>query len=197
MPFRTLPQGDPMVLEARRLPEPMVLETTRNLPEPLVVAILDKPREREGRTTAALVYGFIYDHPASGAGILVPEGFVSDFASIPAAARFAFLPFGRHAKAAVLHDWLYAVGEPGRRWFADQVFDDAMAELEVDPGMRRTMYQAVHLFGQPAYASAARDWARSWADWRSGELVPLPRPRSDHFSSTWPRPPSPDYRPRT
>jgi hypothetical protein len=195
MPFSTLPPGGaPIVLEATAgviLPEYPV-----HLPEPLVTAILDKPQEREGRTTAVLVYGFAYDHPASGAQILVPEGFVTDFASIPQAAQLVVTPFGRHAKAAVLHDWLYAVGEAGRKWFADQVFDDAMAELGVDAVKRRTMYEAVHLFGGGGYDRAARDWPISWADWNKGEIVPPPKGREAFYVATWAKKPSPGYGPR-
>lgn len=188
MPFKTLPLKDEALAGAEYLP---------SLPEPLVVAVLDEPQmEREGRTTAILVHGFIYDHAQSGAQIVVPENFLTDFASIPRAARFAFPPFGRHAKAAVLHDWLYAVGEPGRKSFADRIFLDAMEELQVDAAARQIMYESVRLFGGGGYDAADEDWRLSWGDWRTGKYHPGPTPdRAQFFVAHWPKKPRPDYDP--
>jgi hypothetical protein len=189
MPFKTLP------------PAPIAggadLEYPPTLPEPLIVAVLDAPHmEREGRTTAILAQGFIYQHAQSGAEIVTPEGFLTDFASIPQAARFAFPPFGRHAKAAVLHDFLYAIGEPHRKAFADRIFLDAMTDLQVNPGKRQIMYEAVHLFGHDGYAAAEADWPHSWGDWRTGEYMPGPLPaRESFFVANWAKPPRPDYDP--
>eukprot|EP01035_Chromulina_nebulosa_P053454 gene53454-73070_t len=74
------------------------LELTVNMPRPLTVAIMDKPQEREGRTTAALVDSFGYADLAQKLEIVVPKTFLTDFASIPGFARAVFSPFGRHAK---------------------------------------------------------------------------------------------------
>lgn len=188
MPFRTLPRPAPTADTAERyLPD---------LPEPLVVAVLDKDEERDGLTTAVLVYGFSYTHPASGAEVAVPAGFVTDFASIPELARSIIEAFGRHAKAAVLHDWLYAVGEPGKKWFADQIFYDAMAELGVDMWRRKIMYQAVHVGGGNGYDNAANDWPTSWADWRTGDPITTGLPaRESSYQAKWLNPPRADYKP--
>lgn len=194
MPFKNLQEAAAGDLESPT-PDLGTLEYTRSLPEPLMVSILDSPLEREGRTTAAVSRAFLYDHPASGARIVVPVGYITDFASIPPVARMAFPPFGRHAKAAVLHDWLYAVGEPNRKWFADQVFRDAMMELQVDPERRDIMYQAVHLFGGGGYGRAETEWRSSWADWRTGERTVAPSVRADHFHARWPRAPHAGYGP--
>ncbi len=166
-----------------------------NLPRPLVVAILDGPQEREGRTTAVVTQSFTYAHPDSGAEISVPEGYVTDFASIPAVARGVFPPFGRHAKAAVLHDWLYQVGEPHRKAFADRIFLDAMKELGVSAARRVPMYAAVRVGGGGAYARAASTWTTGFGNWRTGDPMPPPGAREDYFSSRWPTPPNPGYTP--
>lgn len=182
MPFETLP------------PESKALDKyPEELPDPLVVAVLDKEQERENRTTGVLLYPFQYSHPASGSVIKVPEGFVTDFASIPKLVRFAISPFGRHSKAATLHDWLYAVGEPGRRKFADKIFRDAMAELGVDDLMREIMYRAVRRFGETAYDRAETYWKECWGDWQSGELVAPTTRREDWFSARFIRPPDESY----
>lgn len=190
MPFQTLPHG----VSAAELD---ALEAyPSNLPEPLVAAILHDPMmEREGRTTAILVHGFVYEHEASGARIEVPESFITDFASIPQVVQFAIPPFGRHAKAAVLHDWLYAIGELGKRDFADRIFIDAMAELAVDPKRRAVMHQAVRLFGGGGYEQRDRAWSKSWGNWRTGEYTAAPSPRSDYFQEKWPKPPRNEFRP--
>ncbi len=70
--------------------------------------------------------------------ILVPAGYVTDFASIPRISRLFFSSLGRHAEAAVAHDWLYAFGyrsEDGGEIFADRVFHQAVIDAgEWGPG---------------------------------------------------------------
>lgn len=185
MPFAILPAASTGGLEAYPV----------NMPDPLTVAILDGPEEKEGRTTAILVYAFRYKHPASGAEIHVPAGYITDFASIPAAVRGTFPPFGRHAKAAVLHDWLYLVGEDGQRAFADRVFLDAMAELGVSAVRRNLMYQAVRFGGGGGYGREYRSWDRAFGDWRSGDRTTHAKTREDYYQINWPTKPSPSYRP--
>lgn len=140
------------------------LELTAGMPKPLVVAVLDKAQERDRRTTASLVETFGYRDEIEKLQIVVPRSFLTDFASIPDLARGLFSPFGRHGKAAVVHDWLYAIGEPGLRDTADRVFLHAMAELEVDETAREIMYSAVKVGGKQAWRRAARDWPNTFAD---------------------------------
>lgn len=40
--------------------------------------------------------------------VTVPKGFITDFASVPKKLWGLVGPYGRHTKAAVLHDWLYS-----------------------------------------------------------------------------------------
>lgn len=166
-----------------------------NMPDCLAVAILDGPEEREGRTTAILVYGFRYTHPSSEAQIEVPAGYITDFASIPAAIRGMFPPFGRHAKAAVLHDWLYLVGEPGKRAFADRIFLDAMEELGVSAFRRGVMHRAVRVGGGGGYAREQNGWSKAFGDWRTGDRVTPATAAADHYHTRWAKPPRADYRP--
>ena len=84
----------------------------------------------------------------------VSQNFVSDFASIPPPFDLLINPFGKHAEAAVVHDWLYAVGKGSRtdskekeRKKADVIFYRAMRKQEVDSISSRLMYSAVRLFG--------------------------------------------------
>jgi hypothetical protein len=70
----------------------------------------------------------------------VPPGFVTDFASVPRVVWFWIAPWGRHGRAAILHDFLYQLGaitdvragtmrRPGRLE-ADRIFREAMAVLD-------------------------------------------------------------------
>jgi len=79
--------------------------------------------------------------------ITVPEGFITDGASIP---KFAWSliggPLGRYAPAAVVHDFLYFKFYYRRR-IADEIFYEAMGVLGVPLWKRQTMFWAVRCFG--------------------------------------------------
>ncbi len=81
----------------------------------------------------------------------VSRYFQSDFASIPFPFNRMISPFGRHSEAAIVHDWLYAVGEPGQRKFSDMVFHDVMRMSRVSWLERNIMYASVRLGGAKAY----------------------------------------------
>lgn len=82
--------------------------------------------------------------------ISVPSGFETDFASVPKSLRWVVSPFGRYGKAAVLHDYLYA-NAIGTKEYADDIFNEAMKVLGVNPLTRWVMYTAVRLFGRGNY----------------------------------------------
>jgi len=177
MPFyRTRPVAAPAAPDVRAL-----LAFPPDMHLPLIVSVLDASMEIEGRTTAALMETFGYQDTAERLDIELPGCFRTDFASIPSWARAIFPPFGRHAKAAVLHDWLYAIGEPGRKDIADRVFKHAMTELSVPAWRIFVMYWAVRLGGGKGYASAAKDWQSSFADGETGDLMGPLWPRETAF----------------
>jgi hypothetical protein len=110
-----------------------------------------RPRLRDGRCVWALSTPLIYAAGPAGAAVIVPAGYVTDLASIP---RFAwslgFAPDGPWAKAAVVHDYLYATrGLSGRysRAQADGILDQAMAALGVPAWRRAVIWAAVRLGG--------------------------------------------------
>jgi hypothetical protein len=92
--------------------------------------------------------------------IVVPERFVTDFASIPKALRIIFDVNGRSRRAAVLHDYLYCARSlyGFTRREADDLFLTAMVAEKVGFFERRTMHAGVRAGG--------------WAHWkkRSGML---------------------------
>jgi hypothetical protein len=85
---------------------------------------------------------YYLDRP-DGPTIQVVAGFTTDFASVPRPLWWFAGPWGRHGRAAIVHDWLYQRGtiEPdpshapgsGRRpdrAEADQIFLEAMEVLD-------------------------------------------------------------------
>lgn len=82
--------------------------------------------------------------------IRVPVGTVTDLASVPRILWVIFPPHGRYAKAAIVHDYLYAQGIGTKAW-ADLVFLESMEVLGVPKVRRKLMYCAVRLFGRGNY----------------------------------------------
>ena len=127
--------------------------------EPLVVKI----HQRDARPVE-LVEGFAYlvgFDPKRA--IEVKAGFATDGASVPRPFTAFIRPWGRHGKAAVLHDWLYrwagwrAVWRTfmpdarNARHAADLVFLEAMAVLHVPLHRRLLIYAAVRAGGWVAW----------------------------------------------
>ncbi|MGA1342703.1 MAG: DUF1353 domain-containing protein, partial [Hyphomonas sp.] len=80
-------------------------------------------------------------------------------------------PFGRHAPAAVLHDYLYAIGQKKARALADRLFLNAMREAGVPAIRRSVMYRMVRLFGAGGYG-LQEDW--KFVDTETGEDIDPP-----------------------
>lgn len=117
-----------------------------------------------GDGTWTLVEPLIHDGPAGS--FTVPAGFVTDFASVPRLLWSVIAPTGRHSRAAVIHDFLYAtkppvsyqkddvsVRMPLARSQADSAFYWAMIGDEVPKARAWVMWAAVRLFGWKAWNS--------------------------------------------
>jgi hypothetical protein len=85
------------------------------------------------------------DYRHDGASVIVPEGFVTDLASVPRILWAIFPPFGRYTEAAVVHDYLYRI-EADRKE-ADKEFYYIMRDEGVKKWKAKLMYWAVRLFG--------------------------------------------------
>lgn len=88
-----------------------------------------------------------------GEEIVVPAGFIFDGASIYRPLWSILHPMGRYRNAALIHDYLYRTGIVSRAR-ADEIFLEAMEELEVPWRRRRLMYRAVRLFGRESHNAA-------------------------------------------
>ena len=104
-----------------------------------------------GERTWKVARGFRYYVGAEGSAdfIDVPEGFETDFASVPQPFWNIFPPDGEYTQAAVLHDYLYNQRRVhGRsRAACDGIFLEAMKVLKVGYLQRWTIYLAVRSFG--------------------------------------------------
>lgn len=83
--------------------------------------------------------------------IVVPSGFVTDFASVPRAPVVYFMAGNANRKGAVLHDWLYSLKchEPYNRSDADAVLYEAGMLSELPQWRVYSMWLAVRMFGMP------------------------------------------------
>ena len=100
---------------------------------------------------------FIYEVGSLGSGdkIVVPAGFVTDFASVPRP-FWSILPrIGKHASASIVHDYLYFSHEKTREE-ADDIFYEGMIILGVDQWRASTMRNAVKFFGGKSYEKSER-----------------------------------------
>jgi len=82
--------------------------------------------------------------------IVVPKGFVTDFASTPRALWAVLPPFGTYQLAAVVHDFLYW-DQGCTREQADDLLRVAMFESKVESAKRDVIWQAVRRFGGTAW----------------------------------------------
>jgi Protein of unknown function (DUF1353) len=101
--------------------------------------------------TATLLARLLYYSAVLGRVIEVPEGFWTDFASVPRL-PIVFLLFGGRAQSeAVLHDYLYRIGSGATQAEADRVFLEAMTVEHKPRWIRYTMYWGVRLNGMWAF----------------------------------------------
>jgi hypothetical protein len=159
-----------------------------------IILIPDENRENRRVAALAATFGFVAQlSNRKKIAVAVPQGYVTDFASIPGFVQWLISPFGKHSEAAVVHDWLYTLGDKkdkkGRR-LADLTFKRALKIVGVGWFRRNIMYLAVRVGGGSGYG------LESDYDFRDLEKLkrrdPLPDRRM--FATTWkeadiPKPP--------
>ena len=90
-----------------------------------------------------------YYYKTSRGVIRVPKGFRTDYASVPRILRNIINSYGKHGRAAVVHDWLYSnqCKIDITREEADKIFSEIMKECGVGSIKRNLMYRMVRIFG--------------------------------------------------
>lgn len=111
--------------------------------------------EANGRE-ARLIREFVVITPTKEK-IVIPDGFVTDFASVPRIFWRIIPPWGEYSPAAVVHDYLYLVGTL-KRGVVDKIFLQIMTQLGVSLWKRQVMYIAVRIAG-----------SRGWNRYRKNE----------------------------
>ncbi len=99
-------------------------------------------------------YAYCFDETSEL--ILVPSGFVTDLASIPVIARVAYNP-ADYAEAAVVHDYLYAIGEADWRKKSDRIFRAILRETNHSTRRAEVLFRAVRMGGESGYG-LKDDW---------------------------------------
>ncbi len=108
----------------------------------LLVRVLADERNGQGLFEVAVPFTFDLGFLGSGETVLVPAGFVTDFASIPWFARWLLPISGKVAKAALLHDYMLALYDPR----APSAFAEALEVAGVGPIRRWIMVAGVRLW---------------------------------------------------
>ena len=99
-----------------------------------------------------LLSDLVYQSEILKGGVLVPKGFVTDFASVPRV-PIAYMLFGDRAhREAVVHDFLYQK-HVVKKSVADKVFLEAMKARGKKRAIRWAMYMGVVLGGRSSYKS--------------------------------------------
>jgi hypothetical protein len=127
-----------------------------------------------------LVRDMVYEIFDSNESIVVPIGFVTDFASAPQALwSLGVSPHGRYSRAAIIHDYLYW-SQVCTKEEADNIMLLAMIESEVSSGERFLMYRGVDFGGNPS-------WEENKADRGKGlpRVVPEALMLSAPPNATW------------
>ena len=117
----------------------------------LAVALFSD-RKVENRQVGVLLEDYFYCHNETGNVYRAPVGLETDFLSIPELAQHAIRPKD-FMEAGVVHDWLYAVGEPGKKAVADDIFHHILIEQGAGLVNRNVMYKAVRWFGKSSYGT--------------------------------------------
>lgn len=108
--------------------------------------------------------------------VIVPKGFITDFASVPRI-PFAYLLFGSMGNyAAVLHDGLYNASDLVKttdydterpyiydRAFADTAFYLGLIERKIPAWKAKMMYWGVRWKGGQFYKAKPNEWQRDYA----------------------------------
>ncbi|MFJ6024241.1 DUF1353 domain-containing protein [Brevundimonas sp. NPDC092305] len=158
---------------------PHYVSAAMEVGEPGLVQILLRDQRIGGNRASVLAADLLYCYPPTGEVIIVPAGYVTDFASVPDGLGRVLEQYGDSIEAAIVHDWLYAVGEPGRKAWADDLFRYALAEQGVTATDRWTKWIGVTVGGGRSYGNASEWDERFWSKDGAGPVSPpFAKPRS-------------------
>jgi Protein of unknown function (DUF1353) len=97
----------------------------------------------------------VYEVGSSGKTIVVPAGFVTDYASVPQVLWGVLSPHDQYSRAAVVHDFLYWA-QVCTRSQSDNILKIAMIESDVPTWKQTAVHEAVLKFGQSSWDENTR-----------------------------------------
>lgn len=107
--------------------------------------------------------------------IIIPQGFVTDFASVPRV-PFIFALVGDTAtRASTLHDWLYNIASESDvpdRASADACLKEACKATLIPAYIYTPLYWGVRLFGGPYYKQS--DYKKTYATYLKDNVTQTP-----------------------
>lgn len=141
-------------------PRPGELVVRPNAPPPAPSAT-DSPDLhflKQGALTAIVQRPIVYRFGNARDSVVVPAGFAADFTSVPRPLWTELSPAGEHARAVVVHDYLYWF-QPCEREEADNLLMIAMKQEGVPDVQRGAVYAGVRIAGEDVWNAdrAARD----------------------------------------
>lgn len=123
-----------------------------------------------------VIAAFDYESGVLGEIVMVPAGFVTDFASTPRALWWLLPPTGPWGKPSVIHDLLYRTKGLATKDQADLVFLEAMTAIGVGQWTREIMFIGVSGSAARPIEEACETWpgrrSRSTAS-RATSATPL------------------------
>lgn len=94
---------------------------------------------------------FIFESQVLNRIIAIPDGFITDFASVPRFLWETLPPWGKYGRGSVVHDYLYRTPGQASKDDADHVFLECMIVGGVSAVIRDVMFEGVHKFGGSSY----------------------------------------------
>lgn len=102
----------------------------------------------DGRGTWQLLFPLIYESDILNSEVVaVPEGFITDFASVPRIPVAFLLAGGYGRMAAVIHDYLYTTHQVSRET-ADSIFREALLAMGEPAWRVELMWMGVRVGGE-------------------------------------------------
>jgi hypothetical protein len=120
--------------------------------------------ENDNGATMTLAQPLVYWSALFNAEMIVPAGFVTDFASIPRLLHTIIPKHGKYDAPAVLHDAAYQTGHIGDRSITQLDADRLMLEAMQVKGVRWTQRRAIYLGCRMG----------GWLVWRRYRRTPVP-----------------------
>ena len=162
--------------DAPRLGE-LVVRPDAPPPAPSAADTPDLRYLKQGALTAIVQRPIVYRFGSSRDSVVVPAGFAADFTSVPRSMWTELSPAGEHARALVVHDYLYWF-QPCEREEADNLLMIALKQESIPDLQRGAVYAGVRIAGDDAWnaSRAARD---------RGELRVVPTGVSPTALESW------------